>query len=358
LPATSARCWPAKRGSITATEALTALPPPDQVAPDLWRLHLPIPFHTLGHVKLYLIRDADGFALVDCGMDLPLCRQALDRHLAALGLPLSALHTIVATHGHPDHIGQGPTLRQACGARIWLHRRDLAIIGPDSPLNDSDPVVLAAWLARYGFPPLEAEAASQNVEEYSGETKTVEPDRVLEGGERFEIGAYRFEVVPTPGHTPGHVCLFESNHRFLLSGDHLFGATAPNVRLMPYSSLDVMAQYLESLRVFARLAAERAWPGHGEPFEAPAARAEDVVRHQLRRREQLLDLLTARPQTPYELARQVWRERPERPGRSWDQFHGRLRRNAALTLAAHLELLARQGEIARQETETVAFSRR
>ena len=123
---------------------------------------------------------------------------------------------------------------------------------------------------------------------------------------------------------------------------------------MPYSPLDVIRQYLDSLRRIGELQAERALPAHGEPFEGVAERVEQVVRHQLSRREHLRSLMTERPRTPYELAQVVWG-----PGArsTWDTFHGRLRRNAALLLAAHLEWLALDGEIARHDNGTVAFAR-
>ena len=356
MPATSGHCWPAsKKESITAPAPITEVPPAAELAPGLWRLVLPIPGHTLGSVNLYLIRDADGFALVDSGMDIPSCRQALEAHLQTIGLPLAGLHTIVATHGHPDHAGLGPVLRQQTGAELWLHHRDLVMVGPGSPVSDSDPSVLAGWLVRYGFPESEAREASKSVDDYAGETREFTPDRLLEGGEVLAVGPYRFEIVPTPGHTLGHVCLYEPNLRLLLSGDHIFGQVAPNVRLMPYSPIDIMEQYFQSLRAVAALGAERALPAHHEPFEQPTERAEQLIRHQLKRRDGLLALLTDRPQTPYQLASQVWSNGGRR---SWADFHGRLRRNAALTLAAHLELLSRDGKVRREENHSVSFAAR
>ena len=320
--------------------------PPSEIAPGFWRLPMPIPGHTLGGVCAFLVRDDDGYALLDAGMDIPASVEALDGHLAVLNVPASALHTIVATHCHPDHLGQAARLRALSGARVWLHALDAALVHPEHPTGDADLEALADWLARHGFPPAEAEQARASVDTYNGRGFLLAPDRLLEGGETLSVGPYRFEVVWTPGHTPGHICLFESTHRLLLTGDHLFAKAAPNVRLMSYSPVDTMARYVESLKLIAALSAERALPAHGEPFEQVAARAGEVIRHQLDRRERLRTMMTARPQTAYELAQIVWG-----PGArtTWDSFHARLKRNAALTLAAHLEQLAEDGEIARHE---------
>ena len=329
--------------------------PAAEIAPGLWRLPMPIAGHALAGVCAYLVRDRDGYVLVDSGMDIPSCADALETHLAALDLPVSALHTIVLTHSHADHAGQAPGLRQRSGARIWLHRREAPLVDPERPIGDADLGALVGWLTRHGFPIDQAEEARQAVDDGLGRTYLFEADRLLEGGETFAVGEYRFEVVPTPGHTPGHVCLYESTRRLVLTGDHLFGKAAPNVRLMPYSPADIMRRYLDSLERLGKLPAERGLPAHGEPFERVPERAQEVARHQLRRREQLRSLVTERPRTAYELAQVVWGSGGRR---SWDTFHGRLRRNAALLLAAHLELLAVEGEIARHENGTVAFARR
>jgi glyoxylase-like metal-dependent hydrolase (beta-lactamase superfamily II) len=316
---------------------------------------MPIPGHSLGGVSAYLVRDRDGYLLVDAGMDIPACAEALEAHLAALDVPAAALHTIVLTHCHADHAGQAPGLRERSGARVWLHRRDAPLVDPERPTGDADLGALVVWLERHGFPRQEAEEARDSVDTGLGRTYLFEADRLLEGGETFEVGPYRFEIVPTPGHTPGHVCLYESTRRLLLTGDHLFGKAAPNVRLMPYSSPDTIRRYLDSLARIGRLSAERALPAHGEPFEQVPERVEQVIRHQLGRRAALLSLMTDQPRTAYQLAQVVWG-----PGArtTWDTFHARLRRNAALLLAAHLELLALDGEVARHEDGSVAFARR
>jgi glyoxylase-like metal-dependent hydrolase (beta-lactamase superfamily II) len=309
---------------------------------------MPIHGHTLGGVCAFLVRDADGYTLFDSGMDIPSCVEAMDGHLATIGVPGSHVHTIVATHFHPDHLGQAARLRALSGARVWLHALDAPLVDPEQPAGDSDLASLVAWLTRYGFPPEEAGEARQSVDTGQGAAYLLKPDHLLEGGETLAVGPYRFEVVWTPGHTPGHVCLFEPTRGLLLTGDHLFAKAAPNVRLMSYSPIDTMGRYVASLEKIAALGADLALPAHGEPFAQVADRAGQVIRHQLDRRERLRTMMTPQPRTAYELAQVVWG-----PGArtTWDTFHPRLRRNAAMTLAAHLEQLAEDGEIARRESE-------
>ena len=147
--------------------------PAAEVAPGFWRLPMPIPGHTLGGVSAFLVRDDDGFALIDSGMDIPSCVEALEGHLDALGVPISAIHTVVATHCHPDHLGQASRLRARSGARVWLHALDAPLVDPAQPTGDADLAALAGWLTRYGFPPNEAEQGRKAVGSRPGENRSV-----------------------------------------------------------------------------------------------------------------------------------------------------------------------------------------
>src|SRR5919199_2275966 len=128
-----------------------------ELAPGLWRLVLPLPRHFLRAINLYLLRDADGYVLIDCGLPIAEAWDALTEQLGALGVPLTAIHTIVATHGHPDHCGLAARLRAECGAALWLHERDWAFVQQRFVgAADYSPIWLE-WLQQQGMPPDEAE---------------------------------------------------------------------------------------------------------------------------------------------------------------------------------------------------------
>jgi hypothetical protein len=75
---------------MTATEPLAAV----EIATGLWQLPLPIHRHNLGGANAFLIRDADGYVLFDCGADVTECSEALARQLGGLGVPVDAIHTL------------------------------------------------------------------------------------------------------------------------------------------------------------------------------------------------------------------------------------------------------------------------
>ena len=131
--------------------------------------------------------------VVDPGGDVPDILAAVDR----LGVSLDA---IWITHGHIDHAGGAMDLKDATGVEI---------IGPH---QDDQPLLsrLEDQARMFGLP---------------GRVRNAVPDRWLNEGDTLAIGAHRFEVLHTPGHSPGHVVFFDRDARFLHAGDVLFAGS-------------------------------------------------------------------------------------------------------------------------------------
>jgi glyoxylase-like metal-dependent hydrolase (beta-lactamase superfamily II) len=134
---------------------------------------------------------------------------------------------IVVTHAHIDHYGLAGRLMELTGAELAMHthtdldcekyrhpdtararRRDTYA---DHGVSEAERTDLAEHLIRW-MPYLHS---------------VVEASRRLRGGEEMVVGEDRWEVVHTPGHSLGHVCLWSPAHRVLLSGDHLLPAITP-----------------------------------------------------------------------------------------------------------------------------------
>ncbi|MEM1644783.1 MAG: MBL fold metallo-hydrolase [Ignisphaera sp.] len=175
----------------------------------------------------YVIYDEDKNALiVDPGDDSP---EIID-WVNKLGLRVKA---IVATHGHFDHILGVDYLRNSLGAEFYMHKEDLGISRESME-----------WMSLWGLNPREAPRPDHLIEETT-----------------MEIGSLHVEIIHTPGHTPGSICIYVKNNKIIFSGDTLFYKSVGRTDLPGGSNRELM----NSLRkIFTILPAETmVYPGHG-----------------------------------------------------------------------------------------------
>src|SRR4030095_6348652 len=162
------------------------------VAEGVHRMALPLGIHGVPTVSAYLIRGdrtADrGDTLVDCG---------------------------IAGGGR--------------GGELWLPRRTERDLAKYSEPDDAiDRRML--MLADHGLYGPELTESSEGLRDWLPVMPSIgRPSRLLDGGERFAAGDRSWEVVHTPGHSPGHVCLWNAEERLLCSGDHLLQVGSPPV---------------------------------------------------------------------------------------------------------------------------------
>ena len=161
--------------------------------------------------------------VVDPGMG---AAASLMERAAANGL---RLHLIADSHGHIDHIYDNGPLMRASGAPLAIHPLDAYRLAGGN---------------NYGFT-IEPAVASQELNE----------------GDQLRIGDLVFDVLHTPGHTEGSVCLYEERHALLLSGDVLFAGTYGRTDLPGGDSAAMVASLARLARDLP--AGVRVLPGHG-----------------------------------------------------------------------------------------------
>ena len=201
----------------------------------------------LGFVNAYLVREEDGFTVVDTM--LPGSAKRIVREAERQGAPIVR---IVLTHAHGDHVGSLDDLAGMVGdAEVIISEREAPLLAKDLTLRPGEP-------------------DDKLRGSYPG-TKTT-PNRVVNGGDR--IGS--LEVVPAPGHTPGHIALLDTRDRTLLCGDaySTLGGVATTAKVNPRFPLPTMATWhrpteLESARALRALEPARLAPGHGRVVESP-----------------------------------------------------------------------------------------
>jgi glyoxylase-like metal-dependent hydrolase (beta-lactamase superfamily II) len=173
----------------------------EQIVPGVYRVDaVRIPYV----VSVLLIREGDGWTLVDTGRSSPRIQEAL----VALGAGPNKLKRIYLTHHHSEHVSGLPTLLWwAPDAKIETSEYEARIIsGKRDPDPLSDP--LSSYIGTRGLP-------------------TVPIDRIDTVGEGHEFAGFR--VINTPGHTGGHTSLLNKQHKLLFTAD-AFGRM-PDIRI-------------------------------------------------------------------------------------------------------------------------------
>jgi glyoxylase-like metal-dependent hydrolase (beta-lactamase superfamily II) len=279
---------------------------PSEVAPGVFRLVLPLGIHGVSSVNAYLLADPAGDTLVDCGVHAEGGRPgdaagALAEALASCGSSFAKLARLVATHAHIDHFGIAGEVVQRSDAGLWMHAAtELDLAKYEDPESAVDRRML--MLADHGLYGEMLTEASSGLQDWLPVMPSIaRPTTRLTGDEWFSAGGRTWEVVHTPGHSPGHICLWSAADRLLCSGDHLLKGISPPVTFERGFERDPMGSYLASLQRVRELAPDLVLPGHGPLFRDGAARAAAIEAGKRRRLEQVLALLQARDVTVTEM---------------------------------------------------------
>jgi glyoxylase-like metal-dependent hydrolase (beta-lactamase superfamily II) len=149
-------------------------------------------------------------------------------------------------------------LKDETGCTIWMHEAEVGFLqtrylSPDELLNHLD-----VWFTRHGVSADDRPDIERGSMPMRFLVAMFEPDRTPSGGEMLTVGDYNFELIWTPGHSPGHICLYDQDRQLLISGDHILPSITPNVSLHPAART----------RSQDFLTASRKWPAPGEAHAA------------------------------------------------------------------------------------------
>ena len=304
-----------------------------EVAAGVFELRLPIPFED-GLVNVFLFTDGDEIDLLDCGMNSEESLAAIRRAIEHLGA--ARLRTLVVTHIHPDHYGAAGVLAGPGRADLYMHRLEVPLVHPRYVELEHLVEEVRAHLLVNGVPDDEADVLSNSHLALSRGVTPADSTFQLDGAERITMGRRTVRAEWTPGHSPGHVCLYDAAEGLLFAGDHILPDLSPNIGLHPQSTPDPLHDYLEALRRVSELAPTLVLPAHGRPFGDVAARAQVLTAHHRRRFEQIVEIVSGRTEkSAWQVALELWGPRE-------NLYEKRLALQEGL---AHLQALAVDGRL-------------
>lgn len=179
-------------------------------------------------VNCYIVHDSENCIIIDPG-DEP---EKIINYIKNSGMkPLA----IFNTHGHFDHIGAVKKLKEEFGIKFYIHENDVFLV---------------------------KEAASHGVFFGFMNVEIPEVDEYVKDGDEYRFGELSFNVIHTPGHSPGGVCYYFEKENIIFSGDTLFELSIGRTDF-PYGDIDELIHSIKN-KLFILGNDVIVYPGHGE----------------------------------------------------------------------------------------------
>jgi glyoxylase-like metal-dependent hydrolase (beta-lactamase superfamily II) len=256
---------------------------------------------TLGSVNCLLVQGPKGVALIDTGLNDVSAEGVLVSALERNGLIPGDVETVLCTHHHVDHAGLGRRF-QASGAEVWMLREDADILVEfyDHPERDEEN---ASFFGRHELPAHIKSHLQKVFPFFRSLGERFIPSVIPEDAEELDLGGIVFDVLRLPGHTPGHIGLYQRDARLAITGDAVLSKKAFHIssRAGKADSGDHFEAYIKSLDKLISLGAEMAVPGHGSTIPDLGLAAGELKSHLYAGLDSLWNALSDTPRSAFAL---------------------------------------------------------
>ncbi len=275
--------------------------------PHLSAIELPTPF-PVGPVTVYLAHaPGEPLTLIDTGPRTTETEVALTSALAELGHTPADVGQILITHAHEDHFGLAADLVAASGAQVLSHGGNHMALEQYESDQEQRHRFYADLLQKAGVPLEIRTFVGQATGGMRRFARSVAVDVILNDGDVVPLAGHDWQVLYTPGHATGLVCLYEPRNRLLISSDHLLADISsnpvvepplPGQRERPRS----LALYQQSLLRIAAMDVAQALPGHGPVIRDVAGLVRQRLEFHRKRLDRIWQVVRRKACTTWEIA--------------------------------------------------------
>jgi glyoxylase-like metal-dependent hydrolase (beta-lactamase superfamily II) len=287
--------------------------------------------------------------LVDTGPRTEQALAALEEGLLQFGYSKDKVDRIVITHAHVDHFGLAGHLADASGAQILTHPWSVAALSDYDADRDRRAVFFGALLRESAMPPETVEIIARSTHGLRHFAQSTAVSAHLNDGDSIRLAGRDWQVLHTPGHAAGLICLYEPASQTMLSSDHLLAEISSNPVVEPplpghSERLRSLALYQVSLQRVMSMDVNRALPGHGPIIHDVAGLVQERLAFHRQRMAGVLAALEDGARTTWDVTQVLF------PNRSpVDTFL------AVSEVIGHLELLEIHEHIVRDSVDGVTF---
>jgi glyoxylase-like metal-dependent hydrolase (beta-lactamase superfamily II) len=315
-----------------------------EVARGIYWLRMPLPF-ALDHINLWLLADGAGWTQIDCGYGDQPTRRLWDTHFEST-LRGGRIGRVIATHCHPDHVGNGAWLSQRFDCALTMPQAEYLTAHALAEEHSGYGTAANCELFRaHGLEPEHLATMGARGNRYRHGVPELPPQyRRLLADDELLIGTSRWRTIPGYGHSPEHASLHCAERGILISGDMLLPKISTNVSVWPAEPEgDPLGRFLASLDRFTALEADTlVLPSHGLPFVGIQTRVEQLRSHHAARLAEI-EAAAVEPVTAASIVPTLFR-------RALDPQQRLFAMGEAI---AHLNHLWHRGRLRRLQTDTV-----
>lgn len=300
----------------------------EKILPNLFKIKVPLPNNPLKALNSYVIKSKDRNLIIDTGMNREECLSAMNSGLKEIGVDLMNTDLFI-THLHADHLGLASEL-STDSSKIYFNEPDANVFKIGSLWDE-----ISDYSLRSGFPENNLLETFQKHPGYKYTVNTPLDFTIIRDGDIIGIDDYSFKCIETPGHSRGHMCLYEPNKKLFISGDHILNEITPNISLWS-DTRNPLNQYMNSLDKVYDLDIELVLPGHRSIFREFRKRINELKHHHETRANEILSILTDSNKNAFQIASLMsWDLTYE----SWDLFPIMQKWFATGETIAHLKYL-------------------
>ena len=318
----------------------------EEILTDLYRIELPLPRNPLKSINCYVIIGRNRNLIIDTGMNREECKAVLFPSIEKLGIDLNKTDLFV-THLHADHIGLTGDLATD-SSRCYFNRVETKIIKGQRHWAD-----LIEFYLSNGFPEEDLKRSMASHPGVIYNPRRIVDITIVDDGETIEVGDFLLKCIETPGHSPGHMCLYEASKKILFSGDHILFDITPNITYWPILK-DSLRGYLASLDKVSKLDVSLVLPGHRSSWHNHQERIKELKKHHRGRLDEAVAALRQGNKTAYEVAPHItWKIEYS----DWDKFPIAQKWFAVGETIAHLHYLVQDGVVKKNAVDgKIVFS--
>jgi glyoxylase-like metal-dependent hydrolase (beta-lactamase superfamily II) len=284
-----------------------------------------------------VIKNTEGNLIIDTGWNQEECRVAMEAGLKELEVDIKKTDFFI-THLHADHFGLLSNLVTDT-SKIYFNQPDADRFRSGFRWDD-----FVNFARLNGYPENELQTIRNSHPGSKFRAKEGLGFHILKEGDTINIGDYGFKCVETPGHTWGHMCLYEPNKKIFVAGDHVLNDITPNIQLWS-DDWNPLKEYLASLDKVYELDIELVLPGHRGIFKNCKERIKELKDHHQRRLDEIISILEESSKTAFQVASQMsWDIICD----SWDLFPVSQKWFATGEAIAHLKYLKEERIIQRE----------